>query len=179
MQTWRRPSPGQYDPYFQQYLDNVPADVTDIIGHLKRQGIVVLDLLRSLDEEQAASRYAAGKWSVKEVVGHLVDTERLFGFRGLWIARGASGEQPGMDENAWASASGAHDRTLVALRKEQHVCRTDHLYLWRSFTPAMREKTGACNGVRATAGVMPWLVAGHERHHLDVLRDRYGLALPE
>ncbi|PIV82003.1 hypothetical protein COW53_01290 [bacterium CG17_big_fil_post_rev_8_21_14_2_50_64_8] len=175
MSEWKRPQPGQFDSYYQQYLDLVPPQVTDIVRHLKSQGLVVLNLMRSLDEEAASRRYAPDKWSVKEVVGHLIDTERLFAFRSLWLARGAAGEQPGMDENRWAGASGAHARSLAGLRREQHVCRTDHIYLWRSFDADMRERRGVCNGAELTAGAVPWLVAGHERHHLDVLRDRYGL----
>ncbi len=171
----RRPQPGRYDPYYQTYLDLVPSEVEDIIGHLKRQGLVMLNLMRALTEERAAGRYGPDKWSVKEVVGHLIDTERLFAFRSLWIARGAGPEQPGMDQDAWVATAGSHARTLADLRREQHVCRTDHLYLWRGFPAAAWERRGVCNGAEVTAGAIPWLVAGHERHHLNVLRDRYGL----
>ncbi len=175
MNEWPRPQPGRYEAHFARYLELVPSQVTDILAHLKRQGLVMLDLMRGLDEETAARRYEPGKWSVKEVIGHLIDTERLFAFRSLWIARGAPAAQPGMDENAWADAGEAHHRTVAELRREQHVCRTDHLYLWRSFTADMVARRGVCDGVEVTAGDLPWLVAGHERHHLDVLRDRYGL----
>ncbi len=175
LSLWARPQPGHYDPYFQRYLDLVPAEETDILGHLKRQGLVMLNLMRSLDETMAAGRYAPEKWSIKEVVGHLIDTERVFAFRSLWLGRQENSAQPGMDENLWASNSGAHQRTIAALRREQHVCRTDHLYLWRSFGAQMCAQSGICDGRPLTAGAVPWLVAGHERHHLNVLRERYSL----
>ncbi len=177
MDKWTRPQPGQCEPYLQNYLDLVPAEVTDILGHLKRQGLVMLDFMRGLDEETAARRPAPDKWSVKEVVGHLIDTERLFAFRSLWLARGAADPQPGMNQDAWAAVAAAHGRSVASLRREQHVCRTDHLYLWRSFDAAMRRRSGICNGAPLTAGAVPWLVAGHERHHMNILQERYGLSL--
>ncbi len=178
MNSWQRPVAGQYDPYYQQYLDLVPAGITDILGHLKRQGLEMLNLMRALDEDRSCLRYEPGKWSIREVIGHLIDTERLFAFRSLWIARGAADPQPGMDENKWVENSAAHASTLAALRREQHVCRTDHLYMWRGFDASMRARVGVCNGAGFAAGAAPWLVAGHERHHLDVLRERYGLRDP-
>jgi hypothetical protein len=170
-----RPAAQEYDPYFQTYLDLVPADVTDIMKHLKKQGLVMLTLLRGLDEERSEFRYQPDKWSIKEVVGHLIDTERLFAFRALWIARGEVHEQPGMDENLWGRNSNAHERTLPALWREQHVCRTDHVYLFRSLDKAAVDRRGIANGAPVSVRAIPWLIAGHERHHLNVLRERYGL----
>ncbi|MGD9547721.1 MAG: DinB family protein [Candidatus Krumholzibacteriia bacterium] len=177
MTKFPRPRAGQYDPYFQVYLDKVPADVTDIMKHLKRQGLVMMNLLKKLDDERAERRYAPDKWSVKEVIGHLIDTERLFAFRCLWVARGESKPQPGMDERLWGRNSNAHLRPLTDLWREQHVCRTDHVYLFRSLDAEGIARSGECNGARLTAGAVPWIVAGHERHHLEILLDRYGLEL--
>ena len=177
MANFVRPVPGQYHPYFQVYLDQVPAEVTDIMAHLKQQGLVFLNLLRGVTEEQAEFRYAPDKWSVREMVGHLIDTERLFAFRFLWIARGDGQPQPGMDENRWAGNSNAGDRPLPDLWREQHVCRTDHVYLFRSGDQEAISRSGECNGAMITAGAIPWVIAGHERHHLKVLQDRYGVKI--
>jgi hypothetical protein len=173
--NFARPAEGEYHPYYQGYLDLVPARVEDILLHLKQQGLVMMDLMKGLDDEQAEYRYQPGKWSVKDLVGHLIDTERLFAFRALWIARGDPAEQPGMDENLWAANSNAHQRTLVELWREQHVCRTDHVYLFRSLSQADTGKTGTANGAPVSVRSLPWLIAGHEKHHLNVLKERYGI----
>jgi len=175
MEHFTRPAPDEYAPYFQQYLDKVPAGVEDIMSHLKRQGLIWLSLLRRLDDAQAEFRYQPDKWSVKEMVGHLIDTERVFAFRALWLAREASAELPGMDQDAWVSGGGAHRRPLAALWREQHVCRTDHVYLFRSLDQDAVGRPGIVDGNNLTARAVPWIIAGHEKHHLDVLRERYGM----
>lgn len=173
MPEYTRPSTDEYDSYYQAYLDLVPAGVHDILKLLKKQGLEVLTLLRTLDDQQAEYRYQPDKWSVKEVIGHLIDTERLFAFRALWCARGELNEQPGMDENLWGRNSNAHLRPLADLWREQHVCRTDHVYLLRSLAQEDIERRGFSNGSVMTARAMPWLIAGHERHHMNVLKERY------
>jgi hypothetical protein len=175
MKKFSRPSPDEYAPYFQTYLDKVPAGVDDIMAHLKRRGLIWLTLLRGMDDAQAEYRYAADKWSVKEMVGHLIDTERVFAFRSLWIARGAPEDQPGMDENLWGRTAGAHARPLAGLWREQHVCRTDHVYLFRSFDAEAVGRQGTADGKVLSVRAVPWIIAGHEKHHLDVLKERYGI----
>jgi len=175
MPEYARPAPGEFHPYYQPYLDLVPERVTDVLLHLKQQGVATMNLMKGLDDERAEHRYAPGKWSVKEILGHLIDTERVFAFRALWIARGEPAEQPGMDQDRWAAAAAAHRRSLVELWREQHVCRTDHVYLFRSLTSADVGRTGMANGAPVSVRALPWLIAGHEKHHLNVLRERYGI----
>jgi hypothetical protein len=175
MPEYRRPTSAEYAPYYGTYLAKVPGDVDDILQHLKKQGLVVLNLLRGLDDAAAAYRYAPDKWSIKEVIGHMIDTERLFGFRALWFARRDAQEQPGMDPDIWAAASNAHQRPLATLWREQHVVRTDQVYLFQSFDDAAVDRAGIGSGHRMSVRAIPWIIAGHERHHMDVLRDRYGL----
>jgi len=175
MPRFERPGTDEYAPYYQQYIDLVPASVTNVLNHLKQQGQGTLTLMRSLDDRAGESRYAPGKWTVKELVGHLIDTERVFAFRALWIARGAPDPQPGMDENGWAAAAGADRRRMAELWREQHVCRTDHLYLLKSLDDAAVDRRGVANGQEISVRAIPWIIAGHERHHLDVLKERYGV----
>ena len=175
MSEFARPAPDEYAPYFQTYLDKVPAGVTDIMDHLKSQGLIWLNLLRELDDARAEYRYEPGKWSVKEMVGHLIDTERTFTFRALWIGRGAPEDQPGMDQDLWVANSGSNDRPLAALWREQHVCRTDHVYLFRSLDDAAVARQGTADGKVLSVRAIPWIIAGHEKHHLEVLKERYGL----
>lgn len=173
MKKYARPEPGQYDPFYGTYIDKIDTD--DILAHLKKQGLEIMYFLRGLTEEQGDFRYAEGKWTVKEVIGHLIDTERLFAFRALWIARGAAEPQPSMDENAWAAVSNAGARPWPALWREQHVARTDHVYLLKSLDGEAVNKVGQANGAPICVRAIPWIMAGHERHHLDVLYKTYGL----
>lgn len=171
------PSAGDYDPYFQRYLDRVPEGTADVLVLLRKQGLAVTEGFKKLDEAAGDHRYAPGKWSVKEVLGHLVDTDRVFVFRALWLARGERNAQPGMDENLWAANSNAGRRPLDHLWREHHVARSDHLRLLRGFDAAAAARHGRVNDSNLTVATIPWLIAGHERHHLDILRDRYGLDL--
>jgi uncharacterized damage-inducible protein DinB len=173
--TYPRPQPGDYHPYHQRYLDLVPEGETDALACLRRQGLAIMEGFKKLSESDGERRYAPGKWSVKEVLGHMVDTERVFVFRALWIARGEPNEQPGMDEVVWGANSNAGGRRLDELWREHHVARTDHLRLLRSFEAAARARRGRANGVELAASAVPWLIAGHELHHLAVLGDRYGI----
>lgn len=170
---YARPEKGMYDPYYDRYIDKIDTD--DVLALLKSQGLEIMHFLRNLTEEQGNYRYAEGKWSVKEVIGHLIDCERLFAFRALWLARAAKEEQPGMDENHWGQTSNAHQRSWPELWREQHVARTDHVYLLRSLDSEGVNRLGQANGAPLCARAIPWLMAGHERHHLDVLYSTYGL----
>lgn len=173
MARYNRPQAGECSAYFRTYVDLVDTD--NVLACLKKQGLEIMYLLRGLSEEQGNLRYEPGKWSVKEVVGHLIDTERLFAFRGLWIARGTDHPQPGMDENAWAAISNAGGRPWPELWREQHVARTDHVYLLKSFDQKAIARSGMADGNPLTVQAIPWIIAGHERHHLDILYSRYGL----
>lgn len=178
MNLHERPGRDEHTEYFSRYVDLVDPGDADILTHLKAQGMMVLNFMRGLDESHGAIRYAEGKWSVNELIGHLIDMERLLVFRGLWIARAEKQEQPGVDEDIWASFSNAGSRTFAALRREQHVCRTDHIYLMRSFSEKAWSRTGLVDEHRLSLRSIPWIIAGHELHHLKVMKERYGLPVP-
>lgn len=178
MNLHERPGLDEHTEFFSRYIDLVDPGKKDILAHLKAQGLVVLNFMRSLRVKDGEIRYAEGKWSVNELTGHLIDMERLFVFRALWIARAEQQEQPGVDEDAWARVSNANERTLAELRREQHVCRTDHLYLLRSFPKKAWERSGLVDGQPLSLRAIPWIIAGHELHHMRVLKERYGLDVP-
>jgi len=175
MPTFARPRLDEFATFYEGYLHQVPEDVIDVLQHLKKQGLEMLTLMRTLDDERGDYKYEQGKWSVKEVVGHLIDTERVFGLRALWIARGATGAQPDMDQDLWANNSNAAKRTMAELWREQHVCRTDNLYLLKSLDDEAIGRRGIAADEEITVRVIPWIIAGHERHHLNVLKELYGL----
>ncbi len=175
MIRYQKPTSGQYAEHYAPYLAEVCADDRDILTILRAQGLCVLEGLKAISDEQADHRYAPGKWSVRELIGHLIDTERLFAFRALWFARGEAAAQPGMDEDLWAANSNAGERSCQDLWKEHHVTRTNHLYLFRSLDAAAIGRRGEASGTTMSVNAIPWVMAGHERHHLNVLRDRYGI----
>lgn len=168
-----RPQPGEFNPYFSRYIDQVSGD--DAIAALGRQIEETLALLRPLDETRALHRYAEGKWSVKEVVGHLMDGERVFGCRALWFARKDTTPLPGFDENTWVPA-GRFDRLPLAdLLDEFAAVRAATIRMFRHFEPDALTNIGTANNSPASARALAWIIAGHEVHHRGILVERYGL----
>ncbi len=166
-----RPAAWDYAPYYHPYVATLPPG--DIIALLREQGEQTAALLDGFGEARADHRYAPGKWSVKEVAGHLADTERLFAFRALWFARGDRQPQPGMDENAWVAHGGFAGRTLASLIDELRDARRASLSLFRNLDARALARRGVANGREVTVAALPFLIAGHERHHARVLRERY------
>lgn len=171
--TIGRPQPGDYAPFYQPYLD-ATAPIDDAHELLARQSDV-LAYMATWPEDKAAHRYAEGKWSVVQVVGHMADTERVFAYRLLRIARADNTPLSGFDENAWQLEAGFESRTLASVVAELRAVRMASLALIRSLDEAAIEREGVANGKRVTARALVWLVAGHFAHHAGILRDRYGV----
>jgi len=171
--TIGRPQPGDYAPFYQPYLD-ATAPIDDAHELLARQSDV-LAYMGTWSEEKAAHRYAADKWTVAQVVGHMADTERVFAYRLLRIARGDTTPLAGFDENAWQLEAGFESRTLASVVAELKAVRQASLALIRSLDAAAIEREGVASGKRVTARALVWLVAGHFAHHASILRDRYGV----
>ncbi|RAK70282.1 DinB family protein [Hymenobacter edaphi] len=167
-----RPVPGTYPPYFDTYIRRVArgADPLEMLGV---RPTALHQLLAGVSEAQATLRYAPGKWSIKQVVLHLADTERIFAYRALRFARADSQELPGFDENRYAEHSGADDRTLASLLTEYAAVRQATLALCQSFTAEQRQRGGTANGQPATVDALLYILAGHEAHHADILAERY------
>ena len=166
-----RPEQGEYMPYFDRYLAQVAEG--DLVTLLEAQATDTLTLLGGLTEAQGAHRYAAGKWSIRQVVGHIADIERLFTFRALWFARKDPAPLPPMDENAWAEEWDLAPRTLHDAAEEFRVVRQATVALARSLTPELAARRGTASGNPASVRAMLWIAAGHERHHVNLLRERY------
>ncbi|MDQ3907550.1 MAG: DinB family protein [Acidobacteriota bacterium] len=166
-----RPEAGEYAPYYERYVALVPEG--DIVETLERQSADTLSLLRSLTEEQGASRYAEGKWSVKEVVGHIIDTERVFTYRALCVARGDQTPLPGYDQDDYARASNADSHTLASIAEHFRSVRAATLSLFRSFDAEAWRRRGTANNSVVTPRAIAHIVAGHELHHVGILRERY------
>lgn len=170
----QRPSPDEFAAYFQAYVQRVPDG--DVFAHLERQGRASCKMLAGVSEAKGAFAYAPGKWTVKRVWQHVTDGERLFCFRALSLARGDTAPLPGFDENVYAANDGSDGRRLGDVVAEFAAVREATLHLLRGFDAVAWTRRGTANGHPASARSLPWVIAGHELHHLAVLKERYGLA---
>ena len=166
-----RPQAEEYAPYFGQYLSRLPAG--ELLDILEAQWEELGCLLEELDDAAADHRYAEGKWSVKEVLGHILDAERIFAYRLLRIARGDTTPLPGFDENAYVAAANFGARPMEAILEEYDLVRGHSLSLLRSLDEASLARMGTSNGKPISARALAWLIAGHEHHHLMVLKEKY------
>ena len=173
----QRPAPGTYPPYTQAYLDQVPAEA-DPLTQLRQQAQEVQQELAALTEAQALLRYAPGKWSPKQVLLHLVDAERIFTYRALRFARGDAQELPGFDENSFAANSEADDRPLAALLAEYQAVRAATLAFFSILNAGQLDQAGRASGHPVSVRALLFIAAGHEQHHLRILRERYWPLLP-
>jgi hypothetical protein len=169
-----RPEADEHIAYYGRYITMVPGD--DAWPALEFQLDETLRLLRPLDEKASLHRYEPGKWSVKEVLGHVTDVERVFGYRALRFARADATPLPGFDENAWVPVGAFDQRPLTELVDELRATRAATLAMLRGFDADAFGRAGSANDARITVRALAWIIAGHERHHRQLLRERYGLA---
>jgi len=170
-QTSNRPEPTEYNPYYEKYVSLVPAG--DISDTLSRQIEETLALLRSIDEARAGHRYEPDKWSIKQVVGHVCDTERIFAYRALRFARGDDTPLPGYDQDEYAQSANFDARTLADLTAELASIRAATVALLRSLDADAMQRRGKANDNEVSVRALAHIIAGHELHHVQVLRTRY------
>ena len=168
-----RPTADEFAPFYAGYIDKVPA--TGPVAALEAQRHDI-EALEGLPENTATYRYAEGKWSVKEVLGHLADAERVFGYRLLRVARADSTPLAGFDENAWAAIAPLHARPVAEVAAELLAVRGATLALVRSLDEAALLRPAVANGKSVSGRALCWILAGHSQHHLHILRERYGIA---
>jgi hypothetical protein len=167
-----RPAPGEYAPYAQADIDYVQG--TDAVAVLEALAAQSLSLLQSLPENRIAGlRYAPAKWTVKDVVGHVVDDERIFAYRAFCLARGETLPLPGFDEKVYAAHGDAESRSWGELLSDYQAVRAASLTLFRGLSPAGWTRAGEVNGYRATPRGLAFHIAGHELHHVRLLHERY------
>jgi uncharacterized damage-inducible protein DinB len=166
-----RPDADEFAPYYGRYIEQVPDG--DVLETLERQLEEMVALVDRFGEARGGHRYAEGKWSVKEVLGHIADAERIFTYRALCAARGETGGLPAFDENAYVANANFDARTLNSLLGELTAIRRATLAFFRSLDSATLARRVVANNVPVSARALAWIVAGHERHHLNLLRDRY------
>jgi uncharacterized damage-inducible protein DinB len=167
-----RPVPGEYADYAQADIDNVNGD--DAVAVLETLTEETLAFLRGLPEEKLAGvRYAPGKWTVKDLVAHLTDDERIFAYRALCVARGETQPLAGFDEKLYAACAAGEERPWLDLLAEYTIVRAATLALLRALPAVAWTRRGTVNGYSATARGLAFHIAGHELHHLRIVRERY------
>lgn len=168
------PATDEYAPFYAGYIAGVKEK--DVLSLLEGQTAELRAACGRLTDGQANARYAAGKWSIKEVLGHLADAERVFAYRALRIARGDATPMEGFDENAYVAGADFDRRTAGELLAEFEAVRAATLQLLRGLKPGVWEQRGVANGRPVSLRAIVYIIAGHVRHHLRVLEERYGVA---
>lgn len=173
MPTVQRPDINEYGEYYRDYVQKVGSD--NIFTILSEQMDETISLIKNLTPEQALYRYAEGKWTVKKVIGHMIDSERVFAYRGLSFSRGEQQDLPGFDQDTYVSEANFDNRSLGSFEAEYAALRKATLALFGSLSEESFLKKGKANSYSFTVRSILYIIAGHERHHLDILRSKYGL----
>jgi hypothetical protein len=168
-----RPQAGEYAAYQEIYVSRVPGG--PIVQTLRHQSEETLALLRRVPEEGAMFAYAPGKWTIKEVIGHLIDTERVMVYRALRFARNDATALPGFDENLYAAEGRFATRSVASLTGELAAVRTSTAAFFEGISPEAWLRSGNANDYRLTVRGLAYVIAGHELHHVAILKERYHL----
>jgi hypothetical protein len=169
--AFSRPAADEHAPYYSRYIDLVPD--TDLLDYLQRQLELAAAFLRGIPAELHEHRYAEGKWSIKEVVGHIADTERIFAYRALRFARADQTPLAGFDENTYVPAGSFDARDFGSLVDEWVHVRLATLALLRGLDGDAPLRRGKANDQEISVRALAWVMAGHVDHHASILRERY------
>jgi hypothetical protein len=169
-----RPEASEYAPFYAGYVARVAEP--DVLGALERQKDEIGALARSVPAGRESFRYAEGKWSIREVLGHLVDGERVFGYRAFCFSRGEQAPLPSFDENQYVAVAGADRIPLAELASEFATVRASNLAFLRRLSAEEAARVGTASGKPISVRALAYIMAGHPRHHVAVLRERYGVA---
>jgi hypothetical protein len=166
-----RPVPGTYPPYFDKYISLVETD--DLMQAFEEQGKKLAGFFESIDENLTDKGYAEGKWSLKDLLQHLIDCERIFNFRSLCFARGEKQSLPGFDEDPYASMAHANSRNWKSLCDEYLALRKSTKMMYESFDGNDLVREGMSNNKTSTALAFGFTTIGHVYHHVQIIRERY------
>jgi len=166
-----RPTVDECGPYYFTYIQLVPDG--DIVRTLQTQHADIHLLLKNMTDARASTHPAPGEWSIKEVLAHLSDTERLFSFRALWFARGEQSALPGMEPNPWVAITDANARAMSDLLAEFDHVRAASIALFANLDTAAWQRRGTASGNVISVRALAWIIAGHELHHNRSLREQY------
>lgn len=167
-----KPKSNEYHPFYGTYIEKMPN--VDVVEVLRQQLSTLPEFLASIPEEKASTAYAPDKWTIKEVVNHINDVERIFTYRALCIARGEKGALPGMDENSYqATAGDASNRTLDSLKEEFIALRTATIFLFQYLPDSAAEAIGTADANPVSVRALAAMTYGHCEHHHQIIKERY------
>jgi uncharacterized damage-inducible protein DinB len=166
-----RPLPGDYQAYQQAYLDEIEGD--DSLKILRDQLKTTAEFIESIPDEKGTHTYAEGKWTIKQVIEHMIDTERIMAYRALCIARGEKQSLPGFEQDDYVNASNSNNRKISNLLNEYKKVRESNITLFENFDENILSRRGVANGKPITVNAILFVIAGHEAHHLNILKAKY------
>ena len=173
LHSFARPADGTFGEFYRKYIDLVPD------GDLRRLLPVIFDanyrVLKEIPAEMERHRYAPGKWSVREVIGHMADTERVFAYRAMRVARGDTTPLPSFDENAFVSYARYDDLPLEQSLGELMAVHAATILLFENLADEAWERAGSASGHPISVRALAYCIAGHELHHMNIFRERYGV----
>ena len=172
--TISRPGRDEYSAYHETYISKVPNQ--NLLQLLEEQVEETCALLSRVSESEADAAYAVGKWTIKEVTGHLVDTERIMAYRLLRVARGDSTPLPGFEQDDYVKGANFRSRTLRSLIEEFRLARASTLALLQNLDEAVLTRRGVADGKPVSVRALAYIIAGHERHHVGILQRQYQLS---
>lgn len=167
----KRPLPSEYPSFYKNYVDNVKTD--NIIKELRDQVIDIQAIISEIPEEKEEYRYAEGKWTIKEIIGHIIDTERVLGYRAMRFARKDKTPLPGYDENQFVANANFNKQTLYSLGHEFAIVREANLALFKVWDEEALSQVGVANGLDVSVRAMLYMIAGHAIHHMNVIKTKY------
>ena len=173
MNNWDNeyPTSSEYAHFYSSYVNNVLKG--NILNALSSQMHEFYTLANAIRGDKALTPYAEGKWTLKEMIGHMIETERVFAYRALSISRGDKTELPGMDQDQWMKDSNYNDRSVANLCNEYLAVRTSTIHLFQNMTKKMINTSGIASGVEFSVRALAFIIAGHELHHLEIIREHY------
>jgi uncharacterized damage-inducible protein DinB len=172
MRRIEKPEAGEYAPYAIQYIGLLPDDGR-VLDHLRDNFQRTRDLVLSLPEEKLIHRYAEGKWTIKEILLHISDDERIYAYRALRFARSDATELPGFEQDDYTAASNANDRSVESLLRELETVRESTITLFDGLDDAALTRSGIANGNVMSVRAAAYHIAGHELHHVNLIRERH------
>jgi uncharacterized damage-inducible protein DinB len=167
----QRPTENEYPEYYQPYIKQVPNG--ELIQILQENLLAVITLFKGLTEEETNLRYAPGKWSVKEVLGHIIDTERIMTYRLLRVSRGDQTSLPGFNETDYVQAAQTHNLSMESILEDFKAARNAAITLIKNTPEKAWVNNGNANGMEITTRAIAYIIAGHEMHHRKIVEDRY------
>jgi len=173
MKIWDNeyPTDDEYAHFYSSYVNNVPKE--NVVSLLNTQMHEFYTLANAISGDKTLTPYAKGKWTLKEMIGHMIETERVFAYRALVISRGDKTELPGMDQDKWIKNSNYNSRSVANLCNEYLAVRTSTIHLFQNMTKDMINATGLASGVEFSVRALAFIIAGHEIHHQEIIRKHY------